>query len=89
MSHLDFEFLVHGSAFIVHRLHADSDAKRVWRTQFKDKGGPLNSVRLEGLLPQMRDGSYVPSMAPATAACVQQARQRHELWLLRHKQGQD
>jgi hypothetical protein len=80
MTNLGFEFLVHGSAFIVHRLHAESDAKLAWRSQFREKGGPLNSVRLEQLLPAMEKQSYTPSLGAATAACAQQAQQRHQAW---------
>lgn len=80
MSNLGFDFLVHGSTFIVHRVHAESQAKLAWRSQFGDKGGPLNSVRLKGLMPVIQNQSYVPSLSEATAACARQARQRHEAW---------
>lgn len=94
MSSLGFEFLVHGSAFIVHRVHTESVAKLAWRSQFNDKGGPLNSVRLENLMPAMRDQSYKPSLDTASAECAAQARRRHEAWhqqqleLQRLEQGQ-
>jgi hypothetical protein len=87
MSSLGFEFLVHGSAFIVHRVHAESDAKLAWRSQFS-KGGPLNSARLDELVPTMKQQTYQPSINDATAVCVQQARQRHAKWHQQQRQQQ-
>jgi len=84
LSNLGFEFVVHGSAFIVHRLHVESEAKLAWRSQL-NKGGPHNTWRLEQLLPLMENQKYQPSLAEATATCAQQARRRHELW---HQQQQ-
>jgi hypothetical protein len=88
MSSMGFEFVVHGSAFIVHRMHAESGAKHAWRSQMSHKGGPLNSVRLAQMLPGMQQQWYHPRLSDATASCAQQALQRHQVWQLQQQQQQ-
>ena len=55
-------------------------AKLAWRSQFGSKGGPLNTVRLDELMPAMRKQTYKPSLAEATTECVSQAQRRHQAW---------
>lgn len=86
LSNLGFDYLVHGSAFIVHRVHAESDAKLIWRAQLGNRGGPVNSWRLDQLLPAMQQQTYHPSLSDATATCAHQARQRHEMWRQQQQQ---
>lgn len=88
MSSLGFEFLVHGSAFLVHRVHAESEAKLAWRSQLRSKGGVLNTARLDKLLPAMQQQTYTPSLGAVTAVCGAQARARHEAWKQSQKKRQ-
>jgi hypothetical protein len=85
---LGFEFLVHGAAFIVHRVHAESEAKRAWRAQMQSRGGPLNSKRLAALAGAMQEGRYKPSLSDASAACIAKAQQRHAAWQQQQQEQQ-
>ncbi len=66
-----FSFHVHGSGFIVHRPHAPSAAKAMWKL---DKHGPqqvpLNTLRLEAALPRIAAADYVPTLSPESARCI-------------------
>ncbi|WIA37724.1 hypothetical protein OEZ86_014604 [Tetradesmus obliquus] len=66
-----FKLFVHGTAFIVHRAHATSNAKVAWRKERRERM-PINTQKFDRAMEAMKEKRYAPKLHASTAACIQQ-----------------